>query len=331
MYEKIKVSVPKSIYELLNKDAEDFRILKPNGKPNLNAFINSLIMNFYEDFSADDQELIDKINKALFGVPEKYAKTAFDGIIKAISSREKGGLDGEKSVAISFKPTKVSESVVVHIENVLLKNESLSSYYRRMFIAYAKKTKTEREKIIHKQNYELLCRAIKKEVQVCLSLESGDVFNEMSLYSITPAKDELFNYVLYYGDLKNKTVRLSKIKTVSLLAKKSEIPSKNAEMFARQVRFGAQYPIYSTDDQPIKVQLTEKGKDLFKRIYLYRPIPTEIDGDVYTFECSANQVIYYFERFGSEALILSPKRIGKFMRNYYYFALKKYRSIYGRD
>ena len=73
------------------------------------------------------------------------------------------------------------------------------------------------------------------------------------------------------------------------------------------------------------------SRELFEKIYLYRPIPITIEGDVYTFDCSANQVLYYFERFGSEALILSPKKLGIFMRNYYYFALKKYRSIYGKD
>ena len=64
---------------------------------------------------------------------------------------------------------------------------------------------------------------------------------------------------------------------------------------------------------------------------MYRPVPVSVEGDIYTFDCSANQVLYYFERFGSEALILSPKRLGIFMRNYYYFALKKYRTIYGND
>ena len=70
-------------------------------------------------------------------------------------------------------------------------------------------------------------------------------------------------------------------------------------------------------------------QELFERIYLYRPIPTKIEGDIYTFACSANQVLYYFERFGENALILSPKKLGLFMRNYYYYALKKYRTIYG--
>ena len=35
-------------YELLKKDAKDFRILKPSGEENLNSFINSLVVNFHE-------------------------------------------------------------------------------------------------------------------------------------------------------------------------------------------------------------------------------------------------------------------------------------------
>ena len=330
MTEKIKISVPEKIYELLRKDAKDFRILKPSGEENLNAFINILVINFYEEFSADDESLRESIKEALSAIPEKYAKEAFSEVMNAITKREKEENLG-KSVALSFKPTKSSESVTVYIENVLLKNEAISSFYRRLFIAYSKKLKNEREKIIHKHNYELLVSGVKKGLQICISLDNGQVYNNVSVYAIEPAKDELFNYVLCFSNKKNRTLRLAKIKTVSLLAKNAEIPEESQCMFARQIAAGAQYPIYSTDNEPIRVQLSAKGRELFDKIYLYRPIPMEIDGDVYIFNCSANQVLYYFERFGSEALILSPKKLGIFMRNYYYFALKKYRSIYGKD
>ena len=330
MTEKIKISVPEKIYELLRKDAKDFRILKPSGEENLNAFINSRVVNFYEEFSADDESLRESIKGALSAIPEKYAKEAFFEVMNAITKREKDENLG-KSVALSFKPTKLSESVTVYIENVLLKNEAISSFYRRLFIAYSKKLKNEREKIIHKHNYELLVNGVKKGLQVCISLDNGHVYNNVSVYAIEPAKDELFNYALCFSDKKNRTLRLAKIKTVSILAKNAEIPEESRSMFARQIAAGAQYPIYSTDTELIKVQLSAKGRELFEKIYLYRPTPIAIEGDVYIFNCSANQVLYYFERFGSEALILSPKRLGIFMRNYYYFALKKYRSIYGKD
>lgn len=150
----------------------------------------------------------------------------------------------------------------------------------------------------------------------------------MSVYSVSPAKDELFNYLLAFDGKRNRTVRLSSIRSVSLLSEKAEIPEENKKLFERQIACAAQYPMYNTDDEPIKVLLTEKGKTMFKKIYLYRPTPVSIEGDIYTFNCSANQLLYYFERFGDSALILSPKKLGIFMRNYYYFALKKYRTIY---
>ena len=329
--EKIKVSVPEKIYELLRKDAKDFRIIKPSGAENLNALINNLVINFYEEFAADDEGLRESVSAALSAIPEKYAKDAFAAVMKAIAKNEKADDTLGKSVSLSFKPTKQSEAVTLYIERVLLKNESLSSFYRRLFIAYAKKLKNEREKIIHKQNFVLLASAAKQGLQICLSLENGRVYEDVSVYAVAPAKDELFNYALLYSDKKNRTVRLAKIKTVSLLAKRAEIPESAKHLFVRQIEAGAQYPMYSTDNEPIRVQLSAKGRELFEKIYLYRPTPVAIEGDVYVFACSANQVLYYFERFGAEALIISPKKLGIFMRNYYYFALKKYRSIYEND
>lgn len=197
-----------------------------------------------------------------------------------------------------------------------------------MFISYSKINKTEREQIIHKDNYVLLKKAIKKGCHVCLVMNSNIVLKNLSVYSVSPAKDEMFNYALIFNGKQNITIRLASIRSVSLLPTKATIPAENCELFKRQIACAAQYPMYNTDDEPIKVQLTPKGQKLFNKIYLYRPTPISIEGDIYTFNCSANQLLYYFERFGDSALILSPKRLGIFMRNYYHFALKKYKTIY---
>lgn len=332
MEEKIKVSLQKSVVDLLKKDCEDFKITKPSGAPNMNQFINTLIANYYEEFSAGEEKLHDDIQRALFSIPEAYKKNAFNEIIKVIVKRTDTPAYAKKSVTLSFKPTKGSERAINYIETVILKNESVSSFYRRLFTSYSQKTKNEREKIIFKDTYELLCKAVEKNVQACITIKAdGHVFDDVSIYSVSSAKDELFNYVLCYSRKNNHTLRLASIKDVFLLPHKANIPASNAELFRRQVECGAQYPIYPSDDSPIRVELTEKGKELFKKIYLYRPTPVSIKGNIYTFNCSANQLLYYFERFGENALILSPKRIGIFMRNYYYYALKKYRTIYDKE
>lgn len=325
---KIKISLSKSTLNVLKKDCTDFKIVKENGQPNMNAFINTLIMNFYEMFSASEETLHEDIKNALSIVPDYYKEKIFHNVVKVFAKKSEY-TDGKKdSTTFSFKPTKISEKALLYVDHVLLQSESLSSFYRRMFLSYTQKTKNEREKIIHKKNFELLQKAIKKSVQVCIQLQSGVVMNSLSVYSISPAKDELFNYVLAYDTNHNTTIRLASIKTVSLLPVSSHIPQDNKTLFERQIACAAQYPMYNTDNELIKVQLTEKGKKLFEKIYLYRPTPVNIEGDVYTFNCSANQLLYYFERFGESALILSPKKLGIFMRNYYYYALKKYKTLY---
>lgn len=330
MDEKIKISLSKNTLEILKKDCTDFKIVKENGQPNMNAFINRLIVNFYESFSADEETLHEDIRKALAIVPEYYRENVFHDIVKVFAKKSEY-TDGKKdSTTFSFKPTKVSERALLYVEHVLLQSESLSSFYRRMFLLYTQKTKNVRETIIHKENLDLLQKAIKKGVQVCVQLQSGVVMNNLSIYSVAPSKDELFNYVLAYDTNRNVTMRLASVKTVSLLSISANIPEENKLLFERQVACAAQYPMYSSDNELIQVQLTEKGKRLFEKIYLYRPTPVSIEGDIYTFDCSANQLLYYFERFGENALILSPARLGIFMRNYYHFALKKYKTLYNK-
>lgn len=332
MDEKIKISLSKNTLELLKKDCADFKITKENGQPNMNAFINILIANFYETFSASEETLHEDIKTALSSVPDYYKEKVFHDIVKVFAKRSDYREVKKDTTTFSFKPTKVAQKALLCVNHVLLQSESLSSFYRRLFVAYAQKTKNEREKIIHKENFELLQKAIKRGVQVCVQLQSGNILDHLSVYSISPAKDELFNYVLAYDGNHNVTVRLATIKTVSLRSAASTIPEENEGLFKRQIACAAQYPMYNTDNELIQVQLTEKGKKLFEKIYLYRPTPVSIDGDIYTFNCSANQLLYYFERFGESALILSPKKLGIFMRNYYYYALKKYKTLYkGND
>ena len=331
MYEKIKISLSKNTLDILKKDCADFKIVKANGEPNVNAFINTLVVNFYERFSASEETLHADVKSALTMIPQYYQEKIFQDIMKVFTKRSGNDDEIKDTTTFAFKPTKNSEKALVYIEHVLLQQESLSSFYRRMFFAYAQKTKNEREKIIHKESFELLQKAIKQGMQVCIQLQSGEVLNNLSLYAISASKDELFNYVLAYDGKHNLTLRLASVKTVSLISTSSKIPQDNKDLFDRQIACAAQYPMYNTDDQPIQVQLTAKGKRLFEKIYLYRPTPTSIEGNIYTFNCSANQLLYYFERFGEHALILSPRKLGIFMRNYYHFALKKYKTLYRED
>ena len=329
MEEKIRVSIPKSLLALMKQDCEDFKIVK-GVRPNMNAFVNLLIANYFESFCGVEEDVRRGALDALSAVPERYRDDAYKKVLALVAREDARGNEKEDSAVLSFKPTKVAENALLYIESTILPFQSLASFYRRMFLSYSKKTKTDREKIIHADIFKKLSDAISQGVQVSVKFLSGEVQHSVSIYSVSPAKEELFNYVLYFNG-RNQTVRLAKIAAVTLLAERASIPPTNAAYFKRQVECAPQYPIYSTDGGEIKVSLTEKGKYLFDRIYLYRPTPIRIEDDIYVFNCSASQLLYYFERFGENAVILSPKRLGIFMRNYYYFALKKYKKQYPQN
>lgn len=329
--EKIKISIPKNILQLLKKDCSDFKFLKSDNTPNFNFFINNLLVNYYEEFTAMEENLHTDINNALENIPSRYKEDIFKSLLKIISNKQISPVNKSETTTFSFKPTKLSEKVILHIENIILKNESISSFYRRLFSSYSLKTKNEREKIVCKENYSLLQKAINKQLKIAIKLKSGDYFNDVSVYAMSHSKDELFNYVLLYYNKRNNTIRLAKIDSIIILSDKTDIPLDNQNLFIKQLNNDVQYTMYNTDNEPIKVQLTPKGKILFEKIYLYRPTPISIEEDIYTFDCTAQQLLFYFERFGDNALILSPKKLGIFMRNYYYYAYKKYKKLYYKD
>ncbi len=329
MEEKIKITLNQVTLDVLKCDCIDFGIVKRNGEPNMNAFINQLVANFYHEFSATNERMNDKLRLALSHLPSNYIDTTFNEVIKIMQKPMESHKESKQNkVNLNFKPTKVSAEAIFYINNLILKNESLASFYRRMFADYAKKTRPDREKIIFASVYEVLQTALKKNCQVCIALSKGTVISGACPYSVACSKDELFNYLLFVHGNTPNTVRLANIVSVALMTNECIIPDNIVKIFKKQIACGAQYPIFQHQKENIKVKLTTKGKTLFKKIYLYRPTPIAIEGDIYTFACSYNQIIYYFKRFGDGAVILYPKRLGIEMQNYHKFALKKYDEYY---
>ena len=88
MDEKIKISAPKSVYELLKKDCEDFKITKADGSPNMNAFLNAIVINYYEEFAGAEEKLCDEVRKAVEIVPDRYRETVFLNTLKILTKKQ---------------------------------------------------------------------------------------------------------------------------------------------------------------------------------------------------------------------------------------------------
>lgn len=325
MEEKIKVSIPESIYNILVKDAKDFLITHEDGGYNFNLFLNKLITNYYQTFSLADEEIRNEIAKYLPKMKTDERSMTISQILLTIEKHQNLNLKKEKKVIIAFKPTKLSLDAISYINNHLIVDESLASYYRRLFISYSLKSQNEREKIIFKPTLELIEKAITKHKQVHLFLTSKANYDSCSLYALAASKDELFNYVLLEINQKPFTLRLAKIERLLILNTEAKFEDMNVRGFEKAIKYGPQYTIWPDESEPVKIRLTKEGLKLYQRIYLYRPEYSEVnDGDIYTFLGPYNQIIQYFRRFGQEAIVLSPLAVKNKLSGFYRFAYKAY-------
>lgn len=326
MLEKIKISVQKNTYDILIKDCQNFNFYKNENTLNKNLFLNTLIINYYERFSANEESFKDSMLEAINERIDYEQDILLEKLLNII--RKKESLDDDKKTEIiNLKPTKLSEKQILFIENNLVNNNSISSYYRNLFTSYAHMPQNYRELIIFKDNYDLITEAIEKKKRADLTLRNGEIIKNASIYKLEHAKEELFNYVLLETE-NNKpiTLRLSKIKYVYLLNIKSSVSTDAINIFERQIKYGVQYPFYSYNEEQVVVKMTERGKELFKKMYIYRPIPDKIEGNLYYFNCSHNQITQYFKRFGYDGIIIAPISLAEAMNKYYYLASKKYNT-----
>lgn len=109
-----------------------------------------------------------------------------------------------------------------------------------------------------------------------------------------------------------RSYRLSRIRNVIILKEKAEFSESDQQIFERMITYGPQFQYLASESIAV-VYLTENGKRMFHNFYVHRPIVDKVEGNLYYFKCSYNQVLHYFKRFGKHAKIISPTYLKKQM------------------
>lgn len=325
MEEKIKFTISKKTYNTILQDCESFRFLKNENEINRNLFYNTLIKNYYEQFNQIEiklkEELLKQIDKYKIPDPDEF----IDNILSTIT--KKPVLKEEDSITINLKATKLSEQAINFIHENLLKNTSISNYYRKLFESYTNLLQSDRERILYQDIYNELVESITNNARVTLLMKDGTKIKDASIFIVDASKEKLFNYVLLVSDDTPQTHRLAKIKTVIPSLKERIIPKNIQKLFEKQVTLGIPFPIYSLKESQVLVKLTEDGQKLFRKLNISRPTPVKIEKDIYYFNCSHSQIIYYFKFFGPDAMILSPKKLANHFHKFYHQSDEKYKII----
>ena len=335
MEEKIKIYIPESVNNILLKDMERFEIFKKDGSLNKNEFYNTLIVNYYEQFQQLQSDFYNHIKHTIrdnTDIAEYMVNDMAASILQYVDVRTYQ-LDNQKlDVTISMKPTKKSSETIDFIQDYYLDNSTLSSYFRNMFASYVLFPQDKRERIIFRKNFDAIEEAIRNDRKIYFSTSKSEKPHIVSPYSIANSKEELFNYLICENNSIPYSYRISRLLKVVVLNEPRSFREENIDIFRKMEKHGPQFSYQIKDTvKEINVYLSERGKQMYRSMYVHRPQYTRTEGNYYYFECSTAQAYNYFSRFGSNALIIEPASLQADLHKYYAIANRAYNRLRNKE
>lgn len=327
MTEKYKIYLSEDTKMRLINDAELFEFTRADGTVNLNGFLKELIVNYFDQYRKDNEELLENVIGELSSIKSlknKEASLLADKIIRTYINNKEN--PSGKSAVITLTVSGDSYSTIQIIENNLLKDNSLSGYIKDMFLSYLSIPRNTREEIIFRPAYDSINRAIRENR--ILSFSSSIARNKgtktVEPYLIASSKEEQFGYLLCRdaNGKKDHSFRISRLRNIFV---SSDTFTPDKETAERLSRVAIRSPHSATPDVHAVIRMTEQGKLMYQMIVKNRPAVSKIEGDKYHFDWPQNQLEDYFKRFGKDAVVISPKSLKKDLRNYYEKALGAYK------
>lgn len=328
MTEKYKIYLPEEMKARLLNDAELFDFIKKDGSVNLNAFLKTLLVNYFDQYRQTKANLLDTILSdlsAFSSISSEDANAIAGKIINTYVyySEFKPG----RNAAITLTVSGTSLEVMRTIENNMLTQVSLSQYINDLFSAYLAISRKDREKIIFKDTFNQLNSAINKNSIITFSSTSAPEFVfTIRPYLIASSKDEQCNYLLCTDNSSGlpRTFRISRIRSVYISSNKFT-PDEDIKCELQEIAIRS--PQTAAKSVEAKVRLTNRGIKNFHVVTKNRPDVLRKEGNTFYFNWPKKQLEDYFKRFGKDALILAPKESHQAMRSFY----KKAFDVYSKN
>ncbi|WP_026528272.1 WYL domain-containing protein [Butyrivibrio sp. VCD2006] len=326
MTEKYKIYLSEDTRSRLINDAELFEFTKKDETVNLNAFLKTLIVNYFDRYRHDSDALLNNIISdltAMTSISDKDASALADKIVSTYIKNEK--ITSSKNIAVTLTVSGSSYDIIRIIENNMLKDTSLSQYLKDMFNSYLSIPRSEREAIIFMDTYEDIEKALKTKRVITFTTTSSEDNRSFTVepYFIAPSKEELCNYLLCRDIRSNtpRTFRISRIRSAFVTSDNFE-PDEALKKELQEKAIRSPHSVSKTVSAVIK--LNKFGKRMFRVITKNRPLVSKIDGDLYYFDWPELQLEEYFKRFGRDAVVIEPASLKERLRKYYYYALREY-------
>lgn len=313
MEEKIKINISPMTMEILSNDMEKFSFSK-NNKLQQNAFLNILINNYYQEFIKTKENQINLIENVLRDC-DKDSKSLAALIAEKLAKNDTKDLK-PFSVTLNFKPSHIASSAIEYICYYCLKDYSLSEFLRMLLVSYTRLHPLVREKIIFKDFVENINKSINKGVNIIYRLKENSSLKQGRPIVMVNSKEELFNYVILKKDDAIISVKLSNFKYINLIKEHYDLNKKDLDIVEKMQTNNPSF-LYQGNEEEIHVKLTYEGEKMYLSHYIHRPPYLRKENGNYYFNCSYFQAYIYFQRFGKEAIIISPKSLQKKLLSFY--------------
>ena len=331
---------------------------KDSQKLSIGALINHIIKNYIETADASiAHRLHEKYQEfSKMFPPSQYDTDSRNKIIKELQNHEEKRLLMLKKQYLSSELKKSKKFYLKNEVKELLihamKNGE-DKYYKRpgqyltaIVEEYVHKPYLERERIF--------CADLIQEIDSCIRKKKSLNVTTTSLkhYYMFPLRIEtdpmsMYHYVIGYSVpkesvpdyaseeekekifLSNKKAcafRLSNISVVedtplnNCTLTKTDISELNKKVKQQGIQF-----LLSSPDR-IRVKLSEEGVQQYSQNFHLRPQYTSIieEENIYIFDCPADQIKFYFFKFGEKAEILDPPELKAYFQNEYQKAFMQY-------
>lgn len=210
------------------------------------------------------------------------------------------------------------------------KNYSAPSKYLKALVEeYARLSPSERERVYYRELIETVLQPA-MDAGYLLSVQMKERTFWVKPYSITA---DPFNSHLYLvgmsqpegtGEWTIASFRISRLDKVRHRMRPSGrlTADDRREIEKKLQSTGVQYLI--GNPEKITLRLTETGRREFLQRSYMRPLPEQVEGDVYTFSCTPMQIRNYFLSFGANVEILTPQSLRQDFICAYRQALESY-------
>lgn len=321
-FQKIKVNLPKRVYDILLNDMELFGFTKSDGSVNKNGFINTLLKMYFPIFNKNEYDTISKV------VDQAKIKEDTFQEIYSLLFEESFKKEGNYTKDLQFIISKDNEEICEEIFDFHLRNRSISQYFREMFILYSINPQDKREEILFSNITKKINSIINNNKKAFVYFKNG-VKKEVDVYQIVPTKEGYFNYVL--GVSENNGIRevvsyhLYTISNVVEINKKELTFSKEEKEKLELTIF--QNPAFAINKiENVEVELTEVGHKLYNLWVHDRPNPYKVEGNKFYFKACLIHIAIYFFKFANEAKIVKPELVKDFIVDRLQIALDAYKG-----